>query len=116
MRFDHPNAAIVAHGVVSDDRREALLSVAQVKTSEHLVMDALRVPGLDPELTYRVEVPPLSLLRSMPFGPAVAQPEWITDGLIATGRQLAVIGVPLPVMQPESALLACVTAIGRSGA
>lgn len=62
----------------SADRREALLSVAQVKTSEHLVMDALRVPGLDPELTYRVEVPPLSLLRSMPFGPAVAQPEWIT--------------------------------------
>ena len=52
----------------------------------------------------------------MPFGPAVAQPEWITDGLIATGRQLAVIGVPLPVMQPESALLASVTAIGRSGA
>ena len=116
LRFDHPNAAIVAHGVVSADRREALLSVAQVTTSEHLVVDALRIPGLDPELAYRVEVPPLSLLRSMPFGPATAQPAWITDGLMATGRQLAVIGVPLPVMQPESALLACVTAIGRSGA
>ena len=116
VRFDHPNAAIVAHGVVSADRREALLSVAQVTTSEHLVVDALRIPGLDPELTYRVGVPSLSLLRSMPLGPAAAQPGWIIDGLIATGRQLGVLGLPLPVMQPESALLACVTAVGRLGA
>jgi hypothetical protein len=37
--------------------------------------------------------------------PARRQPAWIAAGIDLTGRQLAVHGLQMPVMNPESALL-----------
>ena len=97
LRYEHPDAAIIAHGVISTDRSDALVSVARVATSEHLVSEPLRVRGLDSRRHYRVETAGLALLRTMAFGPALKQPGWIEHGVEATGRQLAEIGLQLPV-------------------
>ena len=113
LRYEHPDGGIIAHGVVSTDRSDALVSVARVATSEHLVSEPLRVPGLDDRRRYRVGLADLELLRTMSFGPALKQPAWIEHGVEATGRQLAEIGLPLPVLHPESAILIVVSAVDR---
>ena len=113
LRYEHPDAAIIAHGVISTDRSDALVSVARVATSEHLVSEPLRVRGLDSRRHYRVETADLALLRTMAFGPALKQPGWIEHGVEATGRQLAEIGLQLPVLHPESAILIVVGALDR---
>jgi alpha-galactosidase len=62
----------------------------------------LRLPGLDADRSYRVEVvelPPQG--RSM----ARRQPDWLVAGIVLTGRQLAGHGLQLPSMNPESAVL-----------
>lgn len=102
-RLDHGDPAIVAHGVIAVDRTEAVVAVAQVATSDTLATAPLRVTGLDPDLTYEVEV--LSL-ADQSFGKAKRQPAWFADGrVVLTGRQLAAVGLTLPVLHPESALL-----------
>jgi len=103
VRFDTA-AATIAHGVYATDRSEALISVAQLTTTEALVPAPLRVPGLTPDGRYVVEhiaLPGGSAER----GPGRTSPGWLKGGLELTGRELAVLGLQLPVMNPESALL-----------
>jgi alpha-galactosidase len=63
----------------------------------------MRVPGLDPQRRYRVR--PVNLAG----GPTVLQaaaPPWLSDGgTTLTGRALDVVGVSVPVMQPENAMV-----------
>jgi alpha-galactosidase len=62
-----------------------------------------RLPGLDPARAYRVE--PLELAG----GPATLQavaPAWLAaGGASLEGRVLGEVGLPLPVLRPEQALL-----------
>jgi alpha-galactosidase len=41
----------------------------------------------------------------------IAPPAWLDGGLTASGRFLAEVGLPLPVLRPEHALLLKVTAV-----
>lgn len=102
VRADHPDPATWVHGVVASDRREALFAVVKVATSAAALPGLVRLPGLDPDRRYRVEVvcpagEPLTVERS-------AAP-WPSDGLTLTGRTLAQVGVQAPVLAPEQALL-----------
>jgi alpha-galactosidase len=107
-RFDHPNPTVVAHGVVSLDRAEALVSFAQMSSPRSLAVEPLRLPGLDPDRRYRVALAPAPVVH---LGAARWQPGWVTDGLVATGRHLEVIGLQPPVMRPETALLIHIVAV-----
>ncbi len=102
IRLDHSNPAVIAHGVVSDDRRDALFSFALVETPESLVVEPLQFAGLDDARVYRVEVLPLVIEVPHPFP---HQPAWFTDGVSATGRVLRTIGLQPPLMDAESMLL-----------
>ena len=110
-RFDHPEPAVVAHGVIAADRRSALVSIALVSTAPWLILDRLRIDGLDPAQVYRVELAPLAVMADMELGPAAEQPAWLRHGLVTTGANLAVIGLQPPVMNPESAVIVQITAI-----
>jgi alpha-galactosidase len=101
VRFD-TEPAHVAHGVYAGDRSEAIVSFAQVATAISLTPPALRLPGLAPDRTYRVERLPLPGER---FGPARTQPAWVRAGTVATGAQLAAVGLQPPSLHPESAIL-----------
>ena len=101
-------AASHAHGVYAVDRREALVAYVQLATGMSLVPPPLRLPGLDADRRYRVATVPLPGERR---GPARSEPAWIADGIVLTGRQLAVHGVQLPVLNPETGVLLHLAAV-----
>lgn len=66
VRVDHPDPALSAHGVVSRDRTEAVFALTALATPVAAHPGTLRLPGLDPNATYR--------LRPLP--PATRPPAW----------------------------------------
>lgn len=102
VRLDVADDAALAHGVVAPDRAEALFAVVQLTQSRRTMPAAVRLAGLDPDRTYRVEhvAAPGEVLG---WG---RQPAWLTEGPVeATGRWLHAVGLPGPLLHPESALL-----------
>ena len=95
--------AIHAHGVYASDRSEAVVSVAQLRTADSLTPPTLRLPGLDVDGRYRIELVPIG--GQARLGSARRQPAWLRDGITLTGRQLAAHGLQLPVLHPETAIL-----------
>jgi alpha-galactosidase len=101
MRFDLDDDTALAHGVMSGDRREALLVYVQMTTSPWLVAPRWRIPGLEPAQTYTVSHVPLGNLG----GIGRSLPDWMTTTVRCTGRDLAVIGLQPPSLWPESGVL-----------
>jgi alpha-galactosidase len=103
VRADHHDPAAFVHGVVAQDRGEALFAYVQLTTSAPEIPGAARIPGLDPERQYRVAPVPLA------GGPALQQaepPGWYeAGGVTLPGRAIEAAGLQMPVLQPEQALL-----------
>jgi alpha-galactosidase len=104
VRFDPTSAAAHAHGVYSADRTEALIAYVQLSSDASLTPPPIRLPGLTSHARYLVERVPLPHDRTE-RGPARAQPHWLRDGISLSGEHLGAVGLQLPVMNPESALL-----------
>ena len=111
VRFDVADSGM-AHGVYSADRREAIVSYAQLKTGISLAPAPLRLPGLNPDELYE--------LRHLPLGDETVEhrpernpPPWMAQGIRLSGRQLAHHGIQLPVLNPESAILIHLLAVPR---
>jgi alpha-galactosidase len=101
VRLDSPDPAGIAHGVAAGDRSFGVFCWAQLTTSVHTLPPRLVLDGLDPTATYRVTqlaMPGARLGLAMP-------PAWVTDGAEAAGAWLIEVGIQLPAMNPESALL-----------
>ncbi len=102
LRFDHSNPAVLAHGVISEDQREALVSYAVIATPESLMVESLLFPGLDDAVRYRVEV--INLVD--PFHGAFRhQPQWTSQGVSVSGRVLRTMGIQPPIIDAESVVL-----------
>ena len=101
-RFDHPNPAIVAHGVIAPDASEALVSFATISASASLLIEPFRISGLDPARLYAVNVVNLA---GGTTGAARVQPSWLRDGATMSGSELAVMGLQPPALDPEQALI-----------
>ena len=101
VRFDSDPAHVV-HGVYATDRSQALISFAAVASATGPVPAPLLVPGLDPDRSYRVE--PVRLPGEQ-RGWARSSPAWIEQGAVMGGDALAEPGLPLPPLNPETALL-----------
>ncbi|MFE7710436.1 alpha-galactosidase [Streptomyces sp. NPDC057486] len=91
---------LLAHGVVARDRSEALFSYAQLDEIVP-VPPRLRIPGLDPDQTYRA-----SLVT--PTDPSVT---WDVTGIQASGAALGALGLPGPARAPQSAALVHLRAV-----
>jgi alpha-galactosidase len=103
VRADHPDPAAYLHGVVAADQAEALFAYVQLAASPSETPGLARLPGLDPGRTYRVE--PLPLAGAPETKQAVAS-RWLeAGGVTLGGRALAEVGLALPVLRPEQALL-----------
>lgn len=106
VHADHPDPALLVHGVVAPDRSEALMACVSVATSAAEVPVPARLPGLDPAAAYR--------LRRLDTGGEVfvvqaAPPGWWpgpdTSDVVLPGSFLTEVGLPLPVLGPEQALV-----------
>jgi alpha-galactosidase len=106
---DHPDPAIWISGVVAQDASEAVFGVVTVDRSITWPPGRIRLPGLDPERTYRVE--PIAFDEER--HDTARTPPWWRSGVRLTGRALAEAGVQLPMMLPEEAALLRATATDR---
>jgi alpha-galactosidase len=90
------------HGVVAPDRSSALYAFVQLTTSALAVPEPARLPGLDPHRRYAVRA-------AHPAGePETGHrdpPPWLATGIELPGRVLGAVGLPMPVLHPEQALL-----------
>jgi alpha-galactosidase len=91
VRADLPDPAFALHGVVAADRGEALFCFVALATSASERPGAVRLPGLDPDRVYTVE------------------------GRELSGRALGSLGLQMPVLAPEQAVLLHVTAAASPG-
>ena len=111
VRFDPlcsgPDVTALAHGVYAADRREALVSVAQLATGISLAPPPLRLPGLDSAAVYSVTTVPLPR-QGWSMGRSRVAVE--DGGVRLTGRQLAAHGVQVPPLNPDSVVLLHLTA------
>ena len=102
VRYDHGDPAVTAHAVIAQDQGEALVSFAQIATSDSLGTGALRINGLASTRRYQVHLVDIEPGRA--WGKALRQPGWVDAELELTGDQLAA-GLQMPILDPESAIV-----------
>jgi alpha-galactosidase len=103
VRADHPNPAAYLHGVVAESGAEALFAYVQLTASAFETPGLARLPGLDPGRAYRVA--PLQVAGAPETNQAAAPPWYEAGEATLGGRVLGEVGLPLPVLRPEQALL-----------
>lgn len=110
VRADVPDPSLMLHGVVAGDGTRALFALAAVATSYSEQPGRVALPGLAPDALYRVELcypgPDAAGATFVQASP----PAWVEGGALASGRFLAEVGLPMPVLNPEHAILLEVTA------
>lgn len=100
-----PNLSL--HGVVAHDGGEGLFAAVALGTLAAEMPGRVGIPGLDPDRKYRVDVV-LPTPDDGDFRDAFIQtvpPAWVAEGAKASGRFLADVGLPLPILRPEHAIL-----------
>jgi alpha-galactosidase len=103
VRGDHVDPAVYVHGVVAPDRTEAVFAFVQLASPVTEMPGPIRLIGLDLECDYRVT--PL-LLAGGPQAHEIRSAPWLTEGgVTVSGRVLEVVGLQMPILLPEHALL-----------
>ncbi|WP_460802508.1 alpha-galactosidase [Microbacterium sp. GXF6406] len=106
VRGDSDDAAVLVHGVVADDRSQALYSYAVIDPAEAALPAPCRLPGLDPQRRYAVRAVDLSSpVKSVQDAP----PAWLAEGVEMPGLLLAELGLPMPLLMPGNAVVLSVT-------
>ena len=109
VRADSADPAQAVHGVVAHDRAHAVYAVAMLGATASAIAPAVRLPGLDPAARYRVVT-----LRpgGEPRAVQDAPPPWYADGGIdLPGAVLGEIGLTMPLLSPQQAVVLEVTAL-----
>ena len=102
VRMDTVDDAVIVHGVVAPDRREALVSYAVVEATDSALAPPLVFGGLDPHTRYRAEVVDLG---AMPNVVQDAGPPWLAKGITLPGSALETTGLQMPLLSPGNAIV-----------
>jgi len=116
VNADTADPKLALHGVVGADGAEALFALVCLGSLATEVPGRVTIPGLDAGRTYRVEaIDPGDAGGGEPAAHPpfvqVAPPAWLPGGATASGGFLAEVGLPMPNLAPERALLLRLTAI-----
>ena len=98
-----PSEALIASGNVDIAKNQALYSVVAVSNMAETQPGHLLLAGLEPTGQYRLQLISSNLTELAPFNKTM--PAWCSESADSTGELLMTLGVPLPVMPPQSALL-----------
>jgi alpha-galactosidase len=106
IRMDGYDDHLLVHGVVAQERSEAVFAMALVGSLESSPGPRIRFRGLDPGTPYRVR----PLLVGAPPSGLRAPGWWGTEsdgypGCVLTGAALEHVGVVPPVVNPDNAVL-----------
>ena len=118
VRADLADESLMLHGVVANEGTPAgsaagLFALVSTGTSFSEQPGRIGIPGLDAGTSYKVEAifpAPGDADYAHTFT-QVRPPAWLEAGAQANGRFLAEVGLPMPVLSPEHALLLKVTAL-----
>jgi alpha-galactosidase len=102
IRIDYPNEAHYLHGVVAQDKSEALFSFVQLRPIVTSHAPKLTIRGLKSSSKYQIRV--IRDAGSTEFM-AITPPPWLESGAVMTGSELENVGLPAPILRPENALL-----------
>lgn len=102
VRGDHPDPALWVHGVVSADRAEAIFALVAMQTPLTAPPGRVRLPGLNPDLHYRVE--PLAPGDAATGAHGQAK-WWQAGGVTLSGRALSEVGIQAPAQHPDHLVL-----------
>ena len=108
VRADPSDDARWVHGVVAADAASALFAVVAMAATRDAIPGPATFPGLDPDRQYRVE--PVKLGEWPRFLQDVPPPWFAAGSVTLSGRALATVGLPMPLLQPEQALILHLTA------
>ena len=101
-RLEHPDPNLMAVMAVAPDRARARAVVVQADRPRAAVPAPLRLPGLEPDRTYRVtahSIDPITAHATRRFANPLAE-----GGVILPGAALARAGVQLPVLFAQTGL------------
>jgi alpha-galactosidase len=122
VRADVADGSLMLHGVVApgagtagpaEGTTAALFALVSTRTAFAEQTGRITIPGLDPDGTYRVDAifpAPGDSDYAHTFT-QVKPPAWLADGAVAGGRFLAEVGLPMPILNPEHALVLRFTAL-----
>ena len=109
VNTDHPDPSATFSGIVATDRSAALFSYAQLSTGTLESPAVVRFAGLDDDRRYAVTVVEAG---GPPGRTSNRDPAWTIDGSITLpGSVLQQVGLALPVLHPETALVLELTAV-----
>lgn len=104
VRIDSNDAAMSINGVIAKDQQSAVYLISQLDMPTYAISGSVRFDGLLADKHYSVTI--LDQPASLTTGGLMKQlPNWFTGESILTGDWLAKVGIALPIMDPESALL-----------
>jgi alpha-galactosidase len=105
VRADLSDDTSLLHGVVAKDRSHALLAWVRLATSEDVQAGRVLLPGLAPGRDYRITMPAEAGFPRL----HEQAPEWLdtarAGSLIVSGRLLTTVGLPMPTLDAEQAML-----------
>lgn len=99
----------LAYGVISADSDRMVLVVAQLQMPTYAFNGELRIPYLNAESVYHVDV--LDCPENL-HAIAAHQPNWLKGESQFTGVWLEEMGLVLPILDPETALLVQLIKVG----
>ncbi len=103
VHADYPDPSYWAHGTVARDGSRALFAFVALDTSLAAQPGRIRLPGLNPNATYRVE--PVELSAGALVRTSDGPPLWWTQPTQLPGQLLEAVGLQAPMLYPEQALL-----------
>ena len=109
QRLDTPDY-LVAMGLVAQDLREALFSVAWVDGHLRTLPDRVYFTGLDPARHYRLRLVWPAVWRSISSPSVIEALDLDGEGTMLSGEALMTVGLQMPLSQPETVLLFHLTA------
>lgn len=95
--------ALSASGHVDASQNRALFSVVAANNMQPSKPGHLPLRGLDPAGRYSVTLESTNITELAPFNKFI--PGWCEQSISTTGELLMKIGIPLPIMPPQTALL-----------
>ena len=106
-RLDMPDTTTLAHGVVSEDKGQALFLVSQLAMPDYSLMAPLRIAGLEAGARYHITLLDHPNIQVTGEGGHTMRklPAWMTSPQTVSGEWLQQAGLALPILDPESAIL-----------
>ena len=109
LRITADDDAQLIHGVVSKDKNQALIMVAQLAMPTNSLSSTLRIPQLAAEKHYKISL--IDQPDNFFNGIVNKQPDWTQQETLLSGEWCRKAGLAMPIMDPESAILIQLTAL-----